>query len=182
MEVLVRTVLGVLLVAHGLVHLMWLAPRPDDPASPFRTDRSWALPEPARRPVAVAGVAVVVVGFALVGLAAWGVPGLASAWPGPALVAAAASLAVLVLFWDRQLGLGGGRRRGRRGGGPVAPRLDRTLTGRRTHETSNASTSSASAVSPRAVPSKYADQPAPSWRTTSSSWTVPSPARRSRPG
>ena len=101
MEVVVRAVLGVLLVAHGLVHLMWFAPH-DDPAWPFRTDRSWA-PAPVRRPVAVVLVALVVVGFALVGLAAWGVPGLASTWPGPALAAAVSSLAVLVLFWDRQL-------------------------------------------------------------------------------
>jgi hypothetical protein len=102
-EVLVRAVLGVLLVAHGLVHLMWLAPPADDPAWPFRADRSWALPEPVRRPVLVAGVAVVVAGFTLVGLAAWDVPGVTSIWPGLALVAAAASLAVLGLFWDTRL-------------------------------------------------------------------------------
>jgi hypothetical protein len=102
MDVLIRVVLGALLAAHGLVHLLWFAPN-DDPAWPFRLDRSWLVPEAGRKPVAVALVALTVAGFVLLGLAVWGVPGLASAWPGLAIGAAAASLAVLVLFWDRQL-------------------------------------------------------------------------------
>lgn len=105
MEVLVRIVLGVILVAHGLVHLLWFAPN-DDPAWPFRLDRSRLVPEPARKLVAIALVALTVAGFALLGLAVWGVPGLASIWPGLAIGAATASLAALVLFWDRQLLLG----------------------------------------------------------------------------
>jgi hypothetical protein len=79
-EVLVRIVLGVLLVAHGLVHLLWFAPN-DDPSWPFRLDRSWLLPDTTRKPVGVVLVALVVVAFALLGLAVWGVPGLASIWP-----------------------------------------------------------------------------------------------------
>lgn len=102
MEVLVRIVVGVLLVAHGLIHLLWFAPA-DDPAWPFRLDRSRLVPEGAQKPVAVALVALVVAGFGLLGLAVWGFPGLASMWPGLAIVAAVASLAALVLFWDRQL-------------------------------------------------------------------------------
>jgi hypothetical protein len=102
-DVLVRVVLGLLLVGHGLVHLMWFAPPPADRAWPFRLDRSRVLPPGSRRPVAVVLVALVVVGFALLALAAWDVPGPASIWPGLALAAAAASLGVLVLFWDRQL-------------------------------------------------------------------------------
>ena len=102
MEVLVRIVLVGLLVAHGLVHLMWFAPN-DDPAWPFRLDRSWPMSEATRKPVAIALVALVVAGFALLGLAVWGVPGLASNWPGLAIGAAGVSLATLVLFWDRQL-------------------------------------------------------------------------------
>jgi hypothetical protein len=105
MEVLVRIVLGVLLVAHGLVHVLWFAPN-DDPAWPFRLDRSGLLSESTRKPVAVALVAVIVAGFGLLGLAVWGVPGLGSIWPGLAIGAAVASLAALVLFWDRQLLLG----------------------------------------------------------------------------
>ena len=102
MEVLVRIVLGVLLVAHGLVHLLWFVAN-DDPSWPFRLDRSWLLPDTSRKPVAVVLVALVVVAFALLGLAVWGVPGLASIWPALAVVGALASLAALVLFFDRQL-------------------------------------------------------------------------------
>lgn len=101
MEVLVRTVMGVLLVAHGLVHLLWFAPS-DDPAWPFRLDRTW-LPEESRRPVAVMLVALVIAGFTMLGLAVWGVPVLASIWPVLTIGAAGASLAALALFWDRQL-------------------------------------------------------------------------------
>jgi hypothetical protein len=101
-EALVRIVVGVLLVAHGLVHLLWFAPN-DDPTWPFRLDRSWLLPDATRKPVAVVLVALVVVAFALLGLAVWGVPGLASIWPALAVVGALASLAALVLLFDRQL-------------------------------------------------------------------------------
>jgi hypothetical protein len=101
-EVLVRIVLGVLLVAHGLVHLLWLAPS-DEPAWPFRLDRSWLVSEAIRKPVAVVLIALIVAGFALLGLAVWRVPGLTSIWPILAIGAAVASLAALVLFWDRQL-------------------------------------------------------------------------------
>ena len=81
MEVLVRILLGLLLVAHGLVHLMWFVPN-DDPAWPFRLDRSGLMSETTRKPITVALVALIVAGFALLGLAVWGVPGLASIWPG----------------------------------------------------------------------------------------------------
>lgn len=95
-------ILGLLLVAHGLVHLLWFAPS-DDPAWPFRLDRSRLLPAATRTPVAVGLIALVVAAFALLGLAVWGVPGLTSIWPVLAIGAAVASLAALVLFWDRRL-------------------------------------------------------------------------------
>jgi hypothetical protein len=101
-DILVRILLGILLIAHGLVHLLWFAPN-DDPRWPFRLDRSWLMSEGTRKPVAVALVALIVAGFALLGFAVWGVPGLVSIWPALAIVAAVVSLAALVLFWDRQL-------------------------------------------------------------------------------
>jgi hypothetical protein len=101
-EPVARLVLGALLVAHGLVHLLWFAPS-DDPAWPFRLDRSALVPAGAQKPVAVGLVSLVVVGFGLLGLAVWGVPGLAATWPWLAVAAAVTSVAALVLFWDRQL-------------------------------------------------------------------------------
>lgn len=102
MQTLVKVVVGVLLVAHGLVHLMFFVTN-DDRSWPFRLDRSWLVPQAARRPVAVVLIAATVLAFVLLGLAVWGVPGLATAWPALALVAAAASLGVLVAFWDTRL-------------------------------------------------------------------------------
>ena len=102
MQTLVKAVVGVLLVAHGLVHLMFFVTN-DDRSWPFRLDRSWLVPQAARRPAAVVLIAATVLAFILLGLAVWGVPGLATAWPALALAAAAASLAVLVVFWDSRL-------------------------------------------------------------------------------
>jgi hypothetical protein len=98
----VRVVAGVLLLAHGLVHLLYLAP--DVPE--FSLGRSWLLPEPARRPVARVLMAATVAGFALVALAVWGVPGLSAAWPALTIVACLLSMALLAVFWDTVLVIG----------------------------------------------------------------------------
>ena len=101
MAVLLRVVVGVLLVAHGLVHLLYLAPETPE----FSLDDS-LLPAGARRPVAVALMAATVLAFLLVALAVWQVPGLVGVWPVLTVVAAGLSLLLLVLFWDRHLVLG----------------------------------------------------------------------------
>jgi hypothetical protein len=44
--------------------------------------------------------------FALLALAVWGIPGLSAAWPVIAILAAALSTVLLVLFWNWQLTLG----------------------------------------------------------------------------
>ena len=76
-EAIFRIVVGILLIAHALVHLLWFAPH-KDAVWPFRLDRSGLVPEKARRPVGIALIALVVVAFVLLGLAVWGVPRLAS--------------------------------------------------------------------------------------------------------
>lgn len=98
----VRIVTGVLLLAHGLVHLLYLAP--DVPE--FSLDQSWLVPEAARRPLGLGLLAATVAAFALLALAAWGVPGLSAAWPAVTVVAALLSAALLVVFWDIRLVLG----------------------------------------------------------------------------
>lgn len=97
-----RIALGTLLVAHGLVHLLWLAPD-KDAGWPFHLGRSWLVPERARRPVGVALIALVVAGFVLAGPAIWGVPVLVPMWAALTIAGAVASLALLIGFWDRQL-------------------------------------------------------------------------------
>ena len=106
MTPIVRIVVGFLLLAHGLVHLLYLVPAAADPSYPFSLARSWLLPESTRRPVALVLIAAVVLAFLASALALWGVPGLAGTWAEITIVAASLSLALLVAFWDRQLWIG----------------------------------------------------------------------------
>jgi hypothetical protein len=94
-----QIVVGVLLVAHGLVHLLYLS----DDVPEFSLEGSWLVPDSASRPVAMVLMWATVAAFALLGLAVWGVPGLAGAWPGIAIVASVLSLALLVSFWSWSL-------------------------------------------------------------------------------
>ena len=106
MTVLIRIVAGVLLIAHGLIHALYLVPNKDDPNYPFTLKESWLVPEAARRPSGVVLVAATAAAFALLGLAVWGVPGLSGVCPLLAIVAAALSLSLLVAFWHRQFFVG----------------------------------------------------------------------------
>jgi hypothetical protein len=102
MTIVVHILAGVLLLAHGLVHLLYLAPDVDA----FSIE-SGPLPENVRRPLALVLMAATVLGFALVALSTWGVPVLLNAWPMlTVVVAAIISAVLLVVFWDRQLVLG----------------------------------------------------------------------------
>ena len=103
MAVLIRIAVGLLLIAHGLVHLLYLVPKKDDPSFPVTLKESWLVPEAVRRPGGLFLLAVTVAAFALLGLAVWGVPGLSGAWPVIAIVAAALSLTLLVAFWNSHL-------------------------------------------------------------------------------
>ena len=102
MVIAARLVVGVLLLAHGLVHLLYLAPDVKE----FSIDRSWLITASARRPVALALMTAAVAAFALVALAVWGVPWLSATWPVLTIVACLASLALLATFWDTRLVIG----------------------------------------------------------------------------
>ncbi len=99
MATLLRIVVGVLLIAHGLVHLLYLS----EDVPEFSLEDSWLVPESASRPVATVLMWATVAAFALLGLAVWGVPGLAGAWSGIAIVGSVLSLALLVAFWSWSL-------------------------------------------------------------------------------
>lgn len=102
MVVLIRVLVGMLLLAHGLVHLLYLA----DDVSEFSLDRSWLVPDAARRPVGLGLVVATTVAFAVLALAVWDVPGLSSVWPAVVVVACLLSVVLLTLFWTRQLMFG----------------------------------------------------------------------------
>ncbi len=103
MIIAIRIVAGVLLAAHGLVHLFYFVRNTEDPKWPFTLDKSWLLPESLRHPVGVVVIAVTVALFVLLGLAVLGVPGLSTIWPVLAVAGSVASLVTLVLFWNTQL-------------------------------------------------------------------------------
>ena len=96
-----RIVVGVLLIAHGLVHLLYLAPD-----TPFSLEKSWIVPEGSRRPVAYLLMCATILAFLLVALALWGIPGLSTVWPVVTIVAATLSLVLLAAFWNTQLVFG----------------------------------------------------------------------------
>lgn len=102
MIVLIRVVAGGLLLAHGLVHLLYRAP--DVPE--FSIRESWLVPPDARRAVAVTLIAATIAAFAMLALAIWGVPGLVGVWPILAIVASVVSLVLLIAFWDTRVVLG----------------------------------------------------------------------------
>lgn len=105
MSTATRVVVGLLLLAHGLVHLLYVTPS-DDPRWPFDLSSSWLVPEPLRRSVGLALMVATVASFGLLALAVLTVPGLADSWAMIAIVASACSLALLVAYWNRQLILG----------------------------------------------------------------------------
>jgi len=41
MTTFIRVVVGILVIAHGLVHLLYLISEPKDPKFPFTLGRSW---------------------------------------------------------------------------------------------------------------------------------------------
>lgn len=102
MAVLIRILAGLLLIAHGLVHLLYLAPDVEE----FTLDESWIVGANARRPVAYVLMAATVAAFALVGLAVWGVPVLSGAWPVLTIIASVVSLVLLAAYWHPRLVFG----------------------------------------------------------------------------
>lgn len=110
-----RWLLAALLVGHGVVHVMFAVPAQtaaaDGPSWPFEMARSWAITGAGIdaglvRAVGYLLIAVVVAGFAAGALSAVGIIVPAGLWRPAVMLAAAASVAVLVLFFDPQLILG----------------------------------------------------------------------------
>jgi hypothetical protein len=95
----IRVLAGLLLVAHGLVHLIFLA----RDVTEFTLEDSWVLPDAAERTVGLVLMTSAIVVFALAGLAVWGIPGLSSNWPAPTIIAAAISLVLLAAFWSTRM-------------------------------------------------------------------------------
>ena len=107
-------IVAAFLVAHGLVHASFVAPRPpataSGPAWPFDLATSWILTplgvgEGPLRLVGIALLVLVVVGFVAAALATVGVAPAALFVPG-IVAASVASVAMLAVFFNAWLVLG----------------------------------------------------------------------------
>jgi len=104
-----RFAIGLFLVAHGLVHLLYLAPRPqDDPSYPFVPEDRWLprildLAPGTAKAIARAGAVVTAAVLAVSGVA---LLVDAAVWEPTAAVGAGLSLALLFAFFHRWLTIG----------------------------------------------------------------------------
>jgi hypothetical protein len=114
---MLKTILGIFLIGHGIAHA-GLASAPDPSESDSAPGAFFTQKERSRLfqyldldPILVQRVGIVLVvisvlGFILVGMGVLGVPGLEMIWQGLALISAAASLILLILFWHPWIILG----------------------------------------------------------------------------
>jgi hypothetical protein len=111
---LVRLVFAGLLLAHGLIHIAFVAPAPPatagGPAWPFSTSQSWLFTrlgagQDRARTFALALIATTILGFSLAALSVVGVLPTATWAPGIA-IGAVSSLALLIAFFHPWLALG----------------------------------------------------------------------------
>ncbi len=106
---MIRVAVALFLVAHGLVHLMYFAPKPQDDATyPFVPETRWIARVLGLTPGAAKTVAR---GFAVVTAAAFVVAGVAllvdaSIWEPAALIASGVSLVLMLLFFHPWLSIG----------------------------------------------------------------------------
>lgn len=100
--------IGLFLIAHGLIHASYLTPKPNDPNYPFSFTKSWLanILGSASVPVGTTLALLVVGCFALAGLGILGVPGLDGSWKLFTSMGAVLSSLLLILFWHPWLVLG----------------------------------------------------------------------------
>jgi hypothetical protein len=104
-----RILLSLFLIAHGAVHLLYLAPVPeDDPAYPFVPERGWLARRLRLEPAAAKRLAgwlavptALVLAFGGVALIVGG-----GMWEAAAVVGAGLSLVLLLAFFHRWLLIG----------------------------------------------------------------------------
>jgi hypothetical protein len=110
---ILRLLLAAFLLAHGLVHALYLAPRPTDEGGaswPFTLDRSWilgplGLDTGTMRILGLALIAVTIAGFALAAVAALGIA-TETLWVPAVTIGTISSLALLGIFFQPWLVLG----------------------------------------------------------------------------
>jgi hypothetical protein len=104
-----RFAIGLFLIAHGLVHLMYLAPRPEGDASyPFVPEDRWLARILGISPWSAKTIAIVASILTALVLAVAGIALVldATVWEPAAVVGAGLSLALMLAFYHPWLSIG----------------------------------------------------------------------------
>ena len=102
---MLQIAVGILLIAHGLVHILYSVPAPDE-KWPFDLNHSWLLTRLGfgegvlRRLGTVLWIAAMA-GFVLGGLGIFGVPLLKDMWRPVVAASSTVSFLLIGLFWHR---------------------------------------------------------------------------------
>lgn len=101
---MVRVLVGLFLILHGLVHALYFVPPELD--YPMTAGKSWLVTQAGlslsiMKPVVVALVVVAMIGFALLALSHWGLLVPAGWFKTLAVISAGASLLLIALTWDK---------------------------------------------------------------------------------
>jgi hypothetical protein len=105
---MVELATGAFLILHGLVHVGYLTPAPEDPRYPFVPERAWFVGAIHLEPTAARALFVAVASLAVLALTLAGIGVFVSTgwWPAFAVAGSVASLVVLVLGFHPWLVLG----------------------------------------------------------------------------
>ncbi len=104
-----KILVGLFLLAHGLLHVSYLSPKPNDPNYPFSFKKGW-LAQRASNYAKLLGtllVIVTIISYLIAGVGVWGITDIADvAVQQAALIGSVSSLLLLLLFWHPWLVLG----------------------------------------------------------------------------
>lgn len=103
-----KMLLGLFLIAHGLIHASYITPKPDDPKYPFAFDKSWFanIVGGIAKPIGICLTLLTIACFAIVGLGVLGVVDIVDSWKTLFTVGAASSTVLLGLFYRPWLTFG----------------------------------------------------------------------------
>ncbi|MHC1716910.1 MAG: hypothetical protein AB9915_03460 [Candidatus Dojkabacteria bacterium] len=109
-----HTIIGLFLIAHGLIHTSFVTPKPQDnggPAWPFDITKSWIL-KPiglSTDTIKIIGIVLTIaatLGFVFSGLGWLGVPGLRTIWMITTVFSSISSLLLILLYWNKWFVIG----------------------------------------------------------------------------
>lgn len=102
-----RFLLGLLVIAHGLIYSLFFVKNPKDPNWPFVFNKSWFYEKFNQTPAVGKVLTVVTIAaFILAGLSLMIVPSIEGLWKSSLVTAATLAIILQVIFWRKRLILG----------------------------------------------------------------------------